>query len=60
MPDITQMTTAQLLSMIETYVAPAGQSILTELNYREIKEDDEDDTEFHRGGIRPTHAPIVP
>jgi len=60
MPNIQNFTTEELLEALGQYVAPAGDALFAELTGREIKEDDDDDTLQHRGGIRPRHAPIVP
>lgn len=60
MPDITTFDTMELLTLIETHVAPAGQSAFNELKSREIKENDTDDGVQHRGGIRPKKSPLVP
>lgn len=59
MPNIQNFTTVELLDALSQYVAPAGDVLFEELSSREIKENDEDDTEFHRGGIRPSHQPLV-
>ena len=59
MPNIQNFTTEELLDAMDQFVAPAGQAYLDELRAREIKQDDEDDTEQHRGGIRPNHQPLV-
>lgn len=56
-----EQTTEQLLEVIQQgfLSAPQGEA-LTELQARIIKENDEDDSAQHRGGVRPLHAPIVP
>jgi len=60
MPNIQNFTTEELLEALGQYVAPAGDDLFEELVSRVIKENDDDDSEQHRGGIRPRHAPIVP
>lgn len=60
MPDITTFDTMELLALIETHVAQAGQAAFNELKSREIKENDPEDAPDTRGGIRPKKHSIVP
>lgn len=55
-----ELTTIQLLDIIANIEAANWTMALQELESRVIQENDADDTPQHRGGIRPTHAPIVP
>lgn len=61
MPDVTTMDTKNLLIALEPYVEndQSGTELLDELKFREIKENDADDSTQHRGGIRPNHQPLV-
>lgn len=60
MPSVESQTTMQLIATIDSGVLSSPQqAAVTELIYREIKENDADDQENLRGGIRPHHAPIV-
>jgi hypothetical protein len=54
------MTTMQLLVALQQYILINGAPYLDELNAREIKKGDKDDTTQARGGIRPNHIPLVP
>lgn len=58
MPNLKHLTTMQLLAEFDQYMLQQEvAAIVTELKEREIKENDEDDTPQHRGGIRPEQAP---
>lgn len=52
--------TTELLEIAGEPAHIAWQEAIDELKFRVIKQDDDDDTPQHRGGVRPTHAPIVP
>ena len=53
------MSTMELLNELQQYILNPGMQYYNELLNREIKEEDDDDTEQHRGGVRPYHAPLV-
>lgn len=64
MPNIQNFDTSELLDAIAQYVAPAGNDLLAELNYRIIKKGDTDDIvqsgiSVTEKGVRPYHAPKI-
>lgn len=61
MQDVTTMDTKDIVAALEPYVSgdQSGTELLDELKFREVKENDLDDTTKHRGGIRPNHQPLV-
>lgn len=52
--------TTQLVETIKDPNNMGWQDAVDELEYRIIKQDDDDDTPEHRGGVRPKHRPILP
>lgn len=65
MPDLTAMTTDELLSEFDQYMQqPEVTDIINELKERVIKQSDSDDIQYNsvyawRSGLRPEHAPRV-
>lgn len=59
---IENRTTEDLLTnQLPLYVSGTnGNAILAELTLRLIKENDSDDSQYYRGGVRPTHQPGNP
>lgn len=57
---IENRDTTDLLEQLYLYISgTTGQAMHAELTLRVIKENDADDSEQHRGGIRPKRNPIV-